>query len=316
MKRFIYLFVLVLMSVGALGNASDRVDTPIEQPITYFDEQSGLTFVMEKLTQGNLRFWINYRNAMFRIGATHGKTQQIRQDYIQALKGFQSAIDAFKENEGEVWIAYATHDLNTDGYDKMAKIEICMTVTTSHNIPIVTHMGIFKTPLRDLSTETLQNAETIEPFQKFNIVEILKQVEKMGVLPSKPKLSLALHKFAAQSILHLYPDKEVMITAPLQVMYTMLKSVLGEEVKVINLEQITDFSTVKKTSSKKKEEKVRYTLKSGGVTFMELPDDIFQIAPWLNSVTMLLARNTKIAINLHTMAGFGETSTHSPKGHN
>ncbi|MBW8308451.1 MAG: hypothetical protein K0M45_02220 [Candidatus Paracaedibacteraceae bacterium] len=312
MKNFICLLMLVYMGMSNSGQTSEGVSIQQGQsrdssqgPIVV--KQDGLNFVMEKLTGNNLKFWQAYRSAMFRVGATHGKTPQIRQDYIQALKGFQNAIDAFKNGEGEVWIAYATHNSSTDGYNKMAQIEICMTVTTSPDVPIVTHMGIFKTPLRGLSPETIQNAATIEQFQDYGIVKILNQVAEIGSLPSKPNLSLSLHKFAAQIILHLYPDKEVMITAPLKVMETFLKGTFGEEAKTISLEKIAE-------SSATTEEKFHYILKSEESIFMKLPDDIFTRAPWLDRVTFLLAQNPKIAINLHTIASFGEGSSVSPSG--
>ncbi len=307
MQKFIYLLILVFIGIG---NASQTLREGLSQPgqarVPHNDlivvKQDGLDFVMEKLTPANFDFWHTYRYAMLRVGATHGKNQQICQDYVQALKGFQNALDAFEKGEGEVWIAYATHDSRAEGYNKMAQIEICMTVTTSPHVPIVTHMGIFKTPLRALNPEIIKNAKTIKEFKEYGIVEILKQVAAIGSLPSKPNLSMSLHKFAAQSILHLYPDKEVMITAPLKVMGTLLKGKFGEKAQTISLEKIAEPSATT-------EEKFHYILKSGESIFMKLPHDIFTIAPWLDKVTFLLAQNSKIAINLHTIASFGEESS-------
>ncbi|AIK96143.1 hypothetical protein [Candidatus Odyssella acanthamoebae] len=291
MKKIIYWFVLALMVIGNSLNASDGGSSPSEQS----DKNHALNFVMEKLTDDNVGFWENYKKAMLRIGINYGKNQQIQGDYLQATKGFQNAIDAFKKGEGDVWIAYAISAKEEDIYDtweKMARIEICMTVTTSPGIPIVTHMGIFKTPLRDLSKEIIQNAETIEAFQDFGIVEILKKVTTIGPFEAKPRLSLPLHKFAAQSMLRLHPEKKVMMTAPLKVMYDSLESTFKENFKKIsNIEHVHN----------------QYILSSGSQVIMKLSDNTLVKAPWLKKVTFLPDLfPPKIAIDLHIIADYGE----------
>lgn len=264
-----------------------------------------LHFVMEKVTSENIEFWEDYKNAMLRIASQLDISLPMKKDYALAIKGFTNALDAFKEVKGksQLWIAYLTPDPTATGYSKMAQIEICVTVTTSETLPIVTHMGIFKSPIYLASAALIKNAGTIPAFADFGIRKIMKVVRGL-TLTKHSNLSLLLHTLAAHKMLEIYPKKTHMVTAPLDVMGDILKKVFGSHAKRIDgVITITHEHGVSIGSHQLTSDRKSTLLKSDHETVVELPGDAANEIPWLDKIIFLSNPHTnKVAIPLKILA--------------
>lgn len=208
--------------------------------------------------------------------------------WTHAIKGFMDALETFEMcPTSEVWIAVATHaPVDYENFAATAlNIEMCMTVTTHVGVPITTHMGIFRSPLRDLSKLNLDAVRTMDMYETGAVVALLAQG---GVLPSANGISKRLHAFAAYSCLSAcsLPEKRFMITAPLGKMLEIMKrDCLG-------------FST----------DKIRLVPNAGSITVMVNKDSIvlgknpFSKYIWLDVLADLGGSRPKIAINIVKLA--------------
>ncbi|WP_010302280.1 hypothetical protein [Candidatus Odyssella thessalonicensis] len=302
-KSPLFLMLLVILFTSLL-HASDRRSSKRDDYFEY-DESKGLYFIMERVTPSNFKFWQLYRNAMLRIASNVGLETEHRIDYAQALKGFQNSLNAYQENGAQVWIAYATRNPKATGFMKMARIEICVTVITSPGLPIVTHMGIFRSPLSLLSDEAHDIANEAGVFREHNVNDIIAAYRK--VVPPSPKykgLALLLHSFAARGMLELDKTKTLMVTAPLKVMSDMLvRSPLGREVIHIDQAEVVVTQPQAMLGSHVISPEVAVTdLKRDNKTVIRLPMDALKVAPWLGTVTFLTGTQPKIAIPLPALA--------------
>ena len=181
-----------------------------------------VAFVMEPLTHKNWKFWYDYTGYM-KICAK-GSVHQAQTDI--AIKGFTNALDLIDSPTAAVFVVYSTLDLSTTDADnvmKMINIQMCMTVTTSASIPyfpVVTHMGIFRSPLLSQDLGKLDGA-----LGEIKSV-LLKQPEFYKDKPAKA-ISLVLHSFAARAIMTITNGHQakLMITAPVEHMGGLLSEV-------------------------------------------------------------------------------------------
>jgi hypothetical protein len=181
-----------------------------------------VAFVMEPLTHQNWKFWYDYAGYM-KICAK-GSVHQTQTDI--AIKGFTNALDLIDSPTAAVFVVYSTLDVSTteaDNVMKMINIQMCMTVTTSAsipNFPVVTHMGIFRSPLLSQDLGKLDKALS-------EIKSVLsKQPEFYKDKPAKA-ISLVLHSFAARAIMTISNGHQakLMITAPVEHMGGLLSEV-------------------------------------------------------------------------------------------
>lgn len=176
-------------------------------------------------------FWDSYVRLMRFIASNmfKGETQS---GFQQAVKGFLDALLCFRQTPGsEVWIACATFGSLSDTLSarSFVKIEMCMTVTTHPDIPITTHMGIFRSPLRMVNVPDMNKIKHLE-CGGVSVEHIIKVMEKNENL-SRPvhNLSVQLHAFAAKRCLQDSSGarKIYMITAPLKKMLEILRAKCG-----------------------------------------------------------------------------------------
>ena len=181
-----------------------------------------VAFVMEPLTHKNWKFWYDY--AGFMKICAKGSVHQTQIDI--AIKGFTNALDLIDSPTAAVFVVYSTLDLSTaeaDNVMKMINIQMCMTVTTSASIryfPVVTHMGIFRSPLLSQDLGKLDGALS-------EIKSVLsKQPDFYKDKPAKA-ISLVLHSFAARAMMTIMNGHQakLMITAPVEHMGGLLSEV-------------------------------------------------------------------------------------------
>ena len=147
-------------------------------------------FVFEQLTDINLAFWTKF-----------GDTQRCAE--AQAGAGaFRMAIGMFSKTkttcEHQIWIAYVSRiepgDTNRDVDSLKDQIEMVFAVFISHNTPITSHIGIFRT------CEYIRNSDK----------------------SLFPWLSLYLHAFAGAMSKKINPKVLFMVTRPMPDMSKML----------------------------------------------------------------------------------------------
>ncbi len=181
-----------------------------------------VAFVMEPLTQQNWKFWSDYAGYM--KACAKGSKHQDQIDI--AIKGFTNALDLIDSRTAAVFVVYSTLDVSTaetDDVMKMINIQMCMTVTTSGSIsyfPVVTHMGIFRSPLLSADLGKLDGALG-------EIKSVLsKQPDFYKGKPAKA-ISLVLHSFAARAMVTITNGHQakLMITAPVEHMGGLLSEV-------------------------------------------------------------------------------------------
>ena len=181
-----------------------------------------VAFVMEPLTHKNWKFWNDYAGYM--KTCAKGSVHQTQTDI--AIKGFTNALELIGTPAAAVFVVYSTLDVSTTEADdvmKMINIQMCMTVTTSASIPyfpVVTHMGIFRSPLLSQDLGKLDGALG-------EIKSVLsKQPEFYKDKPAKA-ISLVLHSFAARAMMTISNGHQakLMITAPVEHMGGLLSEV-------------------------------------------------------------------------------------------
>jgi hypothetical protein len=131
-----------------------------------------------------------------------------------AIKGFTNALD-LNDPQSAVYVVYSTLDLSTveaDNVMKMINIQMCMTVTTSAsipNFPVITHMGIFRSPLLSQDLGKLDGALG-------EIRSVLSKQPDFYKDKLAKSISLVLHSFAARAMMTISNGHQakLMITAP------------------------------------------------------------------------------------------------------
>src|ERR1700688_1524252 len=178
-----------------------------------------VAFVMEPLTRKNWKFWYDYAGYM--KTCAKGSVHQTQTDI--AIKGFTNALELIDSPAAAVFVVYSTLDVSTaeaDNVMKMINIQMCMTVTTSASIPyfpVVTHMGIFRSPLLSQDLGKLDGA----------LGEmkggLSKQQEFYKDKPARDNM-LVLHPFAARAMMTISNGHQakLMITAPVEHMGGLL----------------------------------------------------------------------------------------------
>lgn len=144
-------------------------------------------FFLQKLTETNINFWKTY--ALNRTTAT----ARSHISYNDGIISFQMVLSMLYRAEFEIYIAYVTRkqplDTSIQDFDiRESDIEMCFGVLIDKNIPITTHMGIFR------------NSEYTNPHKN---------------------ISMELHTFAMAACNLLYPNKLYMITKPVVTMRTI-----------------------------------------------------------------------------------------------
>jgi len=202
-----------------------------EEPILPLPEVSPISYEFTRLTKKNFPFWYHYA-VLMRLVASNVFTQEQAYGYQQAVRGFLDALECFENTPtSEVWVAYAMFGSSTgiSVAEWFVRIEMCMTVTTHPDIPISTHMGIFRSPLRMVELPGLNKARHLKS-GGVKVPELI-EVMEIGGSVARPvrNLSVQLHAFAARSCLRdsTGVKKVFMITAPLLKMLEILREKCG-----------------------------------------------------------------------------------------
>ncbi|MBD9578921.1 hypothetical protein IB260_26625 [Pseudomonas sp. PDM23] len=202
-----------------------------QEPILPLPQVSPISYEFTRLTNENFAFWESYVYLM-RFVATNLLSSEVSYGYQQAVKGFLDALSCFKRTPtSEVWVAYAVFGstVGVTQAEHFVRIEMCMTVTTHPDIPISTHMGIFRSPLRMVTVPALKKIRRLE-HGGVSVRQLMEVMEKNGNL-ARPvrKLSVMLHAFAAERCLQKSSGvkKVFMITAPLKKMLQILRENCG-----------------------------------------------------------------------------------------
>lgn len=223
---------LVIQEPAALGNGAFRAGI-----------SHRVIFVLEVLTQENLRFWDAYARTMKACAKTSPHASEIE----AAIKGFENALELAENRNTLVFIAYSTFDVSTVGRNDIHKtinIQMCMTVTTSArdpSFPAVTHMGIFRSPLIPAKTDSDIPQAVAEAFRtREDYHQFYRDKPAKGI-------SLVLHSFAARAMTMMCQGrpKRWMITAPLPHM----GGLLGDVGKIVAIDESEKKSTHQVTNT-------------------------------------------------------------------
>ncbi len=165
-------------------------------------KEDNLYFVLQRVDKSNESFWSRFSRKQQQLDTElrrnnskiYQENKAIVDGFYRGLKGFNESLNFTNNKEAEIWVAYASYTpVSKRGKVKEEDIEMFVTVTTSKNIPFVTHMGI----ARSMSSISLEK-------------------------PKHKGLSVQLHSFAAKVIKKRYPQKRYMITVPLKEMRNIL----------------------------------------------------------------------------------------------
>lgn len=249
-----------------------------------------LSFHFIPLTDANLDFRTDYVYAMRMIAYNRDFSETLKSGWGNAVKGFTDALEAFQQTPGsQVWIAAAAFGpISGDNFAQSAvDIEMCMTVTTHPAVPITTHMGIFRSPLRCLKISSLDDLRHLNRFRTNEIVNLLER--DWSFLRSARDLSGQLHAFAAKRCLQDCGgfEKRYMITAPLQKMSEIMKKNYAdcstEEIRLVTDEE-NEIVVVGKTQ-------------------FSLGKRALKKYIWLDKLADLKGDRPKIAIDIKALAG-------------
>jgi hypothetical protein len=175
----------------------------------YVGEIAGKFYVaLERINEDNLNTWLKYsRNQHRYISKKIKKGEQLM--YLpnaNGAKSFKQVLECYKKNSikhtNELWIAYASRKEVTGKAflqvnSKKTDIEMYMTVITSPNAFITSHMGISRT--WEMAEDLEKNPQKKHKYQ-----------------------SLYLHAFAARVMRQIDSKKIYMMTAPNELMYKIL----------------------------------------------------------------------------------------------
>jgi hypothetical protein len=167
-------------------------------------------FNAEKLSIDTLIFWKKYcANQKQQFNSINRSTMH---PYSEGLLGFEESLELFNQrNNYHIWIIFVANTTLKDKFKiqtlKSGKIlediniscfneiEMCLTLFIGDNVPITTHMGIFR------------NAHYFT---------------KSKSLKTHKNLSLYLHSFAAKISKIIVPNTYYMVTSPTKIMRTIL----------------------------------------------------------------------------------------------
>jgi hypothetical protein len=161
---------------------------------------------MERIYDDNIDGWLEYANAQIekRMCAKDLK-------YLPTVDGsshFRMTLDFYKRGiitrENELWVAYASRDpvrskANLKDLKYISSIEMFVTVVTSQDALITSHMGISRT------FEAALDLQQAPPKHR-----------------KHPNQSIHLHSFAAKVITIRDPRKVYMLTSPVPIMLEIL----------------------------------------------------------------------------------------------
>lgn len=175
------------------------------------------------------------------------------------LYTFNENLKEFSKNN-ELWICYATprkiskaQDINKD------QVEIAVTVLTTPEAPMTTHMGIsrsFKYLLNaseEMHLRQILNDASDEDLKKYNFQRPTSQIN----YPLHRNLAMQIHSFAAKVMKLRDPKKIYMINSPTPPMRTIMKKALPNKTfvgdNVSMAKEIVDQSSSLSRSDRRKE---------------------------------------------------------------
>lgn len=208
----------------------------------YKARKGDVWYVMERIDQfpERVEFWRNFSDTEYK--RNHSKYIRIYSKVKLPDKGFLKAetredksnlkdgLGAFKDilnefhGQYQLWIAFvSTQDIDSVEDIKPDDIEMYVTISTTSDAPMVTHMGINRS-LGYLVNATIpyMNEDEIKYFMMEDRISLSK--------PIHPKLAINLHAFAAQVILDQDPKKIYLITSPVENMAMMFVKALPNNV--------------------------------------------------------------------------------------
>jgi hypothetical protein len=196
-----------------------------------------LRFKFIPLTAANLEFWETYASAMRMIAnnlvieGDPKKAMDMKGGWTQAVRGFLEALKAFQKpspKRCEVWIAVAAlGEISEQNFAQAAwDIEMCMTVTTHRDVSFTTHMGILRSPLRQVEEASRRELRRVQKNYRIGRILELLDEDLAGRRPVRD-LSGRLHAFAARQCLRACSQhpvkKRYMVTAPLKKMKEIME---------------------------------------------------------------------------------------------
>ena len=171
-------------------------------------EEGKIYFVFQKLTKDNIIYWRNYLNFQYTFTKRVGVNDKIT--IIDGLGAFDQTLDLFKNKEVkdcDIYIAFAVR--NIKDIQPKFDIEMCFTVFMQKDIPITTHIGIFKNFISfpfGLTDERIHFL-SYQGLNKDKLTEIKKRCEFKN-------LSIYLHAYACMVELEINKELLYMMTKP------------------------------------------------------------------------------------------------------
>lgn len=160
---------------------------------------------------------------------------------------------------------------------------MAITVITGKDCPIVTHIGIFRSPfLKKYEGEPIEWKELTEGQTENKLSYFTQECQDV---PLPARYSIKFHQQIAQEIRILYPEKEAIIIPPLKSMYEVLTNIFGSEIRITSVEKIL----------MEDEEYIEIKYDSDNKSY-HIKKEVFQANKWLESVTYLVFDNPKVFI--------------------
>jgi hypothetical protein len=204
----------------------------------YYAHKDDLYFVLERVTSENIGFWKDYSDSQAELSKGNGILGTLRHTSGSIFKG---ALNFYKDYD--VWVAYSTmKDITQPDthLNMIGDIEMCVTVSTTPDLPCSTHFGIFK------SYEFIIN-DVIDSSVRKGTIKDKTAWENIGTpyknLIAHKGLSLDLHSFAAKATQEIYGNKDYMITRPNETMFNIIKNNLSQELVYIVTNDFEDFDS-------------------------------------------------------------------------
>jgi hypothetical protein len=210
--KYVVTLLLVVVFIPLIASSSDQGIKKINDDL-YVGKKDDLYFVMEKLGDDNIDFWIKYiENQKGKVETRIKESNNLDKDeelkfenILDGIKPFEASLlnDFYKKND--IWIAYATikpiaeKTFNIQ-LEQEGDIEMVFSVGADKETPFFSHMGIFRA---------------------FEFIDKNDKKHK--------NLSMYLHSFAAQVINLVYKNKEYMITKPMKIMQNIMEENLHED---------------------------------------------------------------------------------------
>ena len=199
-------------------------------------------FNAEKLTSDTIKFWKSYcANQKQQFNSIERSTNR---PYSEGLIGFEESLSLFNQyNNYHIWIIFVANTTLKDKFISLTskrgeilkdikkscfnEIEMCLTLFIGDNVPITTHMGIFR------------NAHYFT---------------KLKSLKTHKNLALYLHSFAAKISKIIVPKTYYMVTSPTPIMRTILVKEIEKYVKKLKTHNTETHNTETHNSKLKLED--------------------------------------------------------------